>query len=155
MKEAGESDVVDPSARVAALINAAVADLAAGRLDQSSKRLEAASRAASSGPTTSPSATPHFLSMAIDYNKALVLAAAKGEQGRRDAVELLQRNYLTQADPSSAWWTLAYEQYEKLCRELKMEPKPEKELQRRRGAMAARYVRDTCVRKIHRSSSRP
>ncbi|MEX0613800.1 MAG: hypothetical protein WD229_16905, partial [Pirellulales bacterium] len=58
----------------------------------------------------------------------------KGEQGRKDAVDLLQRNYLTQADPSSAWWTLAYEQYEKLCRELGIQPKPKEELQRRRGA---------------------
>jgi hypothetical protein len=63
-----------------------------------------------------------------------VLAATRGEEGRRNAVETLQTRYLTQADPSSAWWTLAYEQYEKLCRELKIAPKRKEDLQRRRGA---------------------
>jgi hypothetical protein len=119
---------------MAALINAAVADLAAGRLDLSSKRLDDAAAAAASAPTLYPVPPPHFLTMAINYNKALVLAAAKGEEGRKQAIELLQRNYLTQADPSSAWWTLAYEQYEKLCREQGIEPKSKQELQRRRSA---------------------
>jgi len=44
LQETGQADAVDPTTRMAVLINAAVADLAAGRLDQSSARLTAAAQ---------------------------------------------------------------------------------------------------------------
>ena len=67
------------------------------------------------------------LAAALHYNRALLLAAAPEAEKRRAAVGQFER-YLRSASPASAWWPLAYERYAKLCRELHLEAKSEKEL---------------------------
>ena len=64
---------------------------------------------------------------ALHYNRALLLAASPEAEKRRAAVGQFER-YLRSASPASAWWPLAYERYAKLCRELDLEAKSEKEL---------------------------
>ena len=115
----------------AVLLNAGVADLAGGRSDGGAERLD---RVAALGPQFSgdrperPRASG--LEAALHYNRALLLAASPEAEKRRAAVGQLEQ-YLLSASPSSAWWPLAYERYARLCRELGLEAKGERELKDR------------------------
>ena len=125
---AGLNDLEKVNLRAAVLLNAGVADLAGGRSDVGARRLD---RVAALGPQFSgdrperPRASG--LVAALHYNRALLLAAAPEAEKRRAAVGQFER-YLRSASPASAWWPLAYERYAKLCRELDLEAKSEKEL---------------------------
>ena len=128
---AGLNDLEKVDLRAAVLLNAGVADLAGGRSDVGARRLD---RVAALGPQFSgdrperPRASG--LAAALHYNRALLLAASPEAEKRRAAVGQFER-YLRSASPASAWWPLAYERYAKLCRELHLEAKSEKELKDR------------------------
>jgi tetratricopeptide (TPR) repeat protein len=62
--------------------------------------------------------------LALRYNEALVLADKKEAAKRFES-------YLTDGDPLSAWWSLAYDQYVKLCQDLKQKPRTRKALEDR------------------------
>ena len=128
---AGLNDLDKVDLRAAVLLNAGVADLAGGRSDVGARRLDrvAALDAQFSGDRPErPRASG--LAAALHYNRALLLAAAPEAEKRRAAVGQFER-YLRSASPASAWWPLAYERYAKLCRELHLEAKSEKELKDR------------------------
>ena len=125
---AGLNDLEKVNLLAVVLLNAGVADLAGGRSDVSARRLD---RVAALGPQFSgdrperPRASG--LTAALHYNLARPLAAAPEAEKRRAAVGQFER-CLRSASPASAWWPLAYERYAKLCRELHLEAKSEKEL---------------------------
>jgi hypothetical protein len=124
-EKAAEDRALDPSARAAVLVNAGVAELAAGRAGAARDHFDRAEMAGGRPPEAGRRApAARALGAALAYNRALLLAAP-GE--RREAVTLLA-GYLQTATPASAWWPLAYERYAGLCRELKVPARGEKEL---------------------------
>ena len=110
------------------LLNAGVADLAGGRSDSGAQRLD---RVAAMGLQFSGDRPERLralgLEAALHYNRALLLAASPEAEKRRAAVSQLE-HYLLSASPASAWWPLAYERYTKLCDELGLKAKDEREL---------------------------
>jgi predicted Zn-dependent protease len=125
---------LDPLVRVALLINLAVADLAAGRHEVSARKFdqgEALSRqfTAKDGSRRSAQA----LSLALLYNRALLLSASGDAQKRQQAVKLLEE-YLRTTQAGAGWWPLAYERYQKLCQDLGVSAKAEDSLKRQTPA---------------------
>jgi len=125
---AGLNDLEKVNLRAAVLLNAGVADLAGGRSDVGARRLDRVAALDSQFSGDRPERPrASGLVAALHYNRALLLAASPEAEKRRAAVGQFER-YLRSASPASAWWPLAYERYAKLCRELLLEAKSEKEL---------------------------
>jgi tetratricopeptide (TPR) repeat protein len=117
-----------PLARIAILINAGVADLAAGKDKECAGQFAKAQEAARRFSADLPRASATFaLYCALCYNRAL-LAAASPEEARRRAAVAEFEQYLKLASPGSAWWPLAYEQYAKLCKDLDIKAKEKTQL---------------------------
>lgn len=120
LKEAATRAAVDEGldllTRAAVLVNSGVAELACGCAEESVRRFDQAEdlarRLASGRPL------PARLSSALFYNRARVNADTTDAARRRQAMNQLE-NYLRTSNPASLWWPLAYEQYGKLCKELK------------------------------------
>jgi tetratricopeptide (TPR) repeat protein len=120
----------------ALLMNAAVADLAAGQVDKAANKLNMADKT-----SLEVGGTPLLdgLEDALLYNLALVNAKSDDKQKRLVACKFLE-NYLLGASPDSAWWPLAHERYVKLTGELGEPALPKKELAGRRIASRGRQT---------------
>lgn len=122
-KKAAEDEKMDAGLRSAILINAGVAELAAGRSDEGNKNLSKGERVGSRymAGLVRVSAVPG-LTTAVNYNRAMLLAASQDEAKQAQAVEQFE-TYLKSASPSSAWWPIAYDRYATLCKQLKRKPR--------------------------------
>jgi hypothetical protein len=67
------------------------------------------------------------VSNALAYNHALLLAQSPDGQRQRLAIGELE-NYLRKTDSSLAWWQLAYQRYNALCKQSGAVPKTENQL---------------------------
>lgn len=117
-----------PLTRASIILNAGVADVAAEDVKAAAKKYdeaEAIGRQLTAGPTRPPS--PLALNASLRYNRALILSASSDPEERLAAVKHFER-YLAAVSPSSAWWSLAYDRYARLCRELGRKAKPRAEL---------------------------
>ena len=103
-------------AMAALLVNAAVGDLAHGDKIETDLKLKQALKLADLTPL---SPLVKSLEEAIIYNAAL-LDVASGDAERKAAACKKLELYLSRACPDAAWWTLAYERYEKLAEEGKI-----------------------------------
>lgn len=118
-----------PLANAAILINAGVADIAAGESNKCAAKFTKAEQAARESANDLPRAPATFaLFTALCYNRGLLLAASPDETRRGDALPELER-YLSTVSPASAWSILAYERYVKLCSELGVKAKDRKDFQ--------------------------
>lgn len=127
---AADSDkTLDPIARAAVLINAGVADLARGdSVDCAIKLKKAAEEAGSRFAGRRRELHNNFrVSNVLDYNRALLLLRSAEKQKRLEAVRLLER-YLQSTSQACVWWTLAYDLYEQLCKDLQISYKFRQEL---------------------------
>jgi hypothetical protein len=121
---AAKDSAISPLARLAVGINAAVAERAAGRPAEAIKRLdetEATARERREGLPGMPATASVML--AHRYNRAFLLADS-AEAKQKEAAEKMLKMYLILAEPSSAWWPLAYERYQSLCTDLKHKAEP-------------------------------
>jgi tetratricopeptide (TPR) repeat protein len=118
------------------LLNAAVADLAAGRSDAATRKLdqaEAVVRRVTGDDEPAQDAVARTFSCGLLYNRAVLLAASQDKARRRQAADLFVR-YLETAEPASAWWPLAHERYAKLCGNLGLRARAKDDLARRKRA---------------------
>lgn len=130
-EQAAGDTSLHPLVRAAVYINAGVASLSAGEMKASANKFDEAEaigrrlqggRAKHAGSPT--------LTASLRYNRALMLAASAKVEDRKQAAEQFER-YLQTASPSSAWWTLAYDRYAKLCSGLGQKSKPQQALAER------------------------
>lgn len=104
-----KSKQIDPLVKATILVNAG-----AGRpLDEA--RVKQALQALQLVSSENPESEPQIKTMtaALGYSQALQLAATGKPDDKSSAVRLLER-YLTSISPASAWWPVAYEEYQKL-----------------------------------------
>jgi hypothetical protein len=124
-----------PLARAAVLINAGVADLAAGQEKEGAAKFAQGEEAGRKFAGDLPRAPATFaLFCALCYNRALVLAASSEEADRRMAVAEFEQ-YLKLVSPASAWWPLAHERYAKLCKALAVKAKEKSQFASSRPGM--------------------
>jgi tetratricopeptide (TPR) repeat protein len=100
------------SGQIALLVNAGVADLAAGSLEEASSKFAIAEKLSDS---VAPTRRAVAVDDAILYNQALVLIRAKDQKAR--ALKMLE-TYLKRNAPTSTWWPIAFRQYTDLGKEL-------------------------------------
>jgi predicted Zn-dependent protease len=119
---ATRGDAVDPWMKAAIFLNAGVADLAAGQVDDSDKKFTRSSEVGTKyfGGVVKVGMVPG-LANALSYNRAMVLADSKDEKKRKQAVDSYER-YLKAANPGSAWWPIAYDRYAALCKDVGKKP---------------------------------
>ncbi|MEW6279090.1 MAG: M48 family metalloprotease [Candidatus Eremiobacterota bacterium] len=135
--EAEKDESLDPLARAAVLVNAGVAELAGGQVNQAVSRLDAAEALGRSFAARRPGIPPsEALAMALLYNRAMVLAGSSAGEERAQALALLEE-YLSKTNRSSAWWQLAHESYVDLCKAQNRAPR---DLSARGSATAYRPV---------------
>jgi len=127
--EAQNDETLDPLVRAAILLNAGVVDLAGGDAAKGEDKFVLVEKLGTQLGRNAPQNAGTALASALTYNRAIMLMAASDPNTRRTAVEQWER-YLQSTSPASAWWGLAYERYEKLCRELKATPKSADELRK-------------------------
>jgi tetratricopeptide (TPR) repeat protein len=122
-KKAADDDKLDPALRSAILVNAGVADLAAGRVEEGEKSLTKGDKAGSKyvAGFVRVSSVPG-LTTAVTYNRAMLLAGSKEEAKKTQAIDQFE-TYLKSASPASAWWPIAYDRYTALCKDLKRKPR--------------------------------
>jgi hypothetical protein len=117
--EAGKvEEDVDARTRAALLVNASVIELADGD-GTAAAGLLAKARELFQSPAEFESTG--VVAGAAHYNQALLLARSGEPAGRQSAIDEYAA-YLNGASSSLAWWDLAYDAYEKLCREQGVEP---------------------------------
>jgi tetratricopeptide (TPR) repeat protein len=125
--KAAEDKTLESAMRAAVLLNAGVADLAAGRVADAAEKFDQSEKIGRHHPPGGwKSPATLALDSALLYNRALMLAASTDADKRRAAVPYLEK-YLQTASPSSNWWPLAYERYKKLSQESKLPVKGKKE----------------------------
>ena len=103
------------------LLHLGVARLAAGQLKEGLSALDKGEALGREGP--------HSMAVALLYNRALQLSAAKDRTSREKAALLLE-SFLRQFDPWSAWWELAHERYLLVCEALGRKVLAREELRR-------------------------
>ncbi|HEY3418078.1 MAG TPA: M48 family metallopeptidase [Armatimonadota bacterium] len=108
---------------MAILTNASVAELAGGAARDSEVHLAKAEDAQQRlfAGTMRRVSLQTLIRPALLYNRALFDAKKGGAEGSARAIKSFER-YLKIANPSSAWWSLGYEQYAALCRGQQIEP---------------------------------
>jgi Zn-dependent protease with chaperone function len=124
---AARDQTLDPVVHAVLFINGGVADLAGQRQEDAARkfeRCEALGSGTAGGAGTLSRRNP-TLAAALLYNRALLQAASARKTKQRAAVALFEK-YLKTANPTSAWWPLAYEQYAKLCQDLGLAAKAER-----------------------------
>lgn len=126
----------NPLALAALLNNSAVADLAAGNVEETAAKLESAARLTALGPALPISLT---LEDGLLYNQALLEARSKGNSAKEKAARTLEK-YLARASADSVWWTLAYDRYTKLAKELEWTVKSRQVLQAKADPTLLRVV---------------
>lgn len=130
---APNDSLLDPTGRVAILINAGVAQFAAGRQEEALSgfsRARDAARAAFSaadGPRT-----PGGLLNSIEFNEAWLQTAGTASATQAAGAAKLEQ-WLAKASPASAWWPLGYERYAKAMAAAGRTPVPEATLRKRTG----------------------
>ena len=102
--------------RAAVLANAAVAAVNAGDLDQAEAHFKQARTLAARSESTLA-----LVGGTVLYHQATVLARSGDVDRQQRAVGLFEK-YLSSIGQTSAWWTLAYEQYVEVCGALGEEP---------------------------------
>jgi tetratricopeptide (TPR) repeat protein len=123
--ERGEMETgVDPRMHAALLVNAGVVELADGDSEGAEKLFTQAR-----GLFESPEAFDGvgLVASAARYNRAMMLARSSAAADQRAAIDEYA-TYLGKSSESLAWWSLAYDAYERLCRAQGVEPKPRAEL---------------------------
>jgi hypothetical protein len=108
----------------ALLINAGVADQAAGQAEKAGEKFNEAEKVVLAMRFTPLVKTQED---ALLYNQALVAIASKDAEQKRKGCRLLE-SYLFQACPDAAWWPIAFERYRKLAKDLGMSPMERDEL---------------------------
>lgn len=126
--DALKDETLDPLMRAAILLNAGVVDLAGGNAANSETKFTEVEKLGEQLPG-GKRATATALATALQYNRATMLMASPNVDQRRRALEQWEL-YLRAASPASAWWALAYDNYAKLCKDLKETPKTKEELQK-------------------------
>ena len=115
--------------RASVLNNAAVADLAANRIQPAARKLQSAAeqldRQFKSKSPREIRPVLRGLDASIYYNEMLLLAGTSDSSLRRKALTGLEK-YLNTLGPGSAWWQVAYEHYSKLCTELNVASEPQR-----------------------------
>ena len=116
---------LDPLAKASILLNASVADFSAGSLESSTQKLQLAQS------HLLQSVGDIVLKATIGYQKALLLLGEGQQRNEQEALSLLE-TYLRATTPASAWWALAFGQYNELSRRLQRQPQTEADLTTRR-----------------------
>jgi tetratricopeptide (TPR) repeat protein len=111
-------DTLTDENRAAVHINTAVVLIAAGDADKAAARLASAEKVMKGGEMDS----------ALKYNRALLLSRSADAAPRKEAAELIV-NYLKQEEPTTLWWSYAYDLYSKLTTETGGTLTPAAELQ--------------------------
>jgi tetratricopeptide (TPR) repeat protein len=117
---------LDPVSRLAEDINLAVAYAALGDAEKAMATLSQVETSLENSETNSLRGDI-AVSNALAYNHALLLAQSPDGQRQRLAIGELE-NYLRKTDSSLAWWQLAYQRYNALCKQSGAAPKTENEL---------------------------
>jgi len=104
----------NPQGLVALLVNAGVADLAGGDVEEAGRKFRAADDLTSNQPL---SAAVRTMEDAILYNLAFAMARSAQAEEKGQACRMLE-TYLRRTSPDSSWWPIAYLQYAKLGKEL-------------------------------------
>ncbi len=110
---------LDDLARASVLVNAGVADLAGGQVSLSVSRMDKAEALGRSFAGRASLAPNEALVTALLYNRAQALAKSNKPA---DAIKMYEA-YLVRANQSSAWWKLALESYNTLCKAQKVPAK--------------------------------
>jgi hypothetical protein len=117
---------LDPVSRLAEDINLAVAYAALGDAEKAMATLSQV-EASLKNDDRSSLRGDIAVSNALAYNHALLLAQSPDGQRQHLAIGELE-NYLRKTDSSLAWWQLAYQRYNALCKQSGSVPKTENEL---------------------------
>lgn len=117
---------LDPVSRLAEDINLAVAYAALGDAEKAMTTLSQVETFLKDD-THSSFRGDIAVSNALAYNHALLLAQSPDGQRQRLAIGELE-NYLRKTDSSLAWWQLAYQRYNALCKQSGAVPKTENQL---------------------------
>lgn len=141
----GSDKELGPLERAAILLNAGVAAIADGKLDASITNLDLAAKESGqefdargqlvllAGKVKRLQPTG-ALNAALLYSRAQILARSQKDEDRQQAVELLE-NYLSNSSPASAWWELAYEQYQGLCKAFNLTAKTQTQLRKSQAGL--------------------
>jgi tetratricopeptide (TPR) repeat protein len=112
---------MDPRTKAAILINAGVADLAAGLLQECQEQLVGAEtqiNAFANGFRAQTDLNIHNeLVNALRYNAGLLFETRPATQSKQAALDFFYQ-YLKSTSPTSAWWPLAYRRYQSLGNQL-------------------------------------
>jgi tetratricopeptide (TPR) repeat protein len=125
-RDAGADATLSPRVKAAILLNSGAADLARNEPTGYQKIEEASRASADVGPG---GAEPGPLRVARLYYRASKLAGSPAEPDRREAVGVFEL-YLRESSSASAWFPLALERYQALCRALEVRPRDRRELAR-------------------------
>jgi hypothetical protein len=119
---------LDPAARAALLVNLAAARLAAKTPSDAERGLKMLDEAVAQARKLSREEEAP-VAQAVLYHRAMARARTEKGGDHRRTVAMLEE-YLRGSDPLSAWWPLAFERYEKLCRDAGVPPRSRTELAR-------------------------
>lgn len=121
-EEATRDETMDTQSRMAILVNAGVVEMSENNYEKTAEHFNAIDRLGKSlaGPARKQFASS-AIARALDYNRGQLLSASKDRGDQKSALEMFDR-YLKNMPPSTAWWPLAYEKYEGLCRGLGKTP---------------------------------
>jgi hypothetical protein len=111
---------VDRLTFAALLVNAGVSEMANGRPEAAEKLF---ARARSYFESGADSASESNVAGAIQYNRAVMLAESDDADQQSSAIKELEQ-YLASNSSASTWWALAFESYERLCKDRGVRSKP-------------------------------
>jgi Zn-dependent protease with chaperone function len=124
LKEGHFDEPIDPLVHASLLINAGVAEIANGDPDAAETMFEEARGLIASSNDADRGGA---LGSAIRFNRARMLAAQTDAAQRGAAVEEFEA-YLVASSPASTWWTVAFDEYQALCRDVGKEAKAQHDL---------------------------
>ena len=119
---AAKDTSLDAMSRVTLIINLAVAAAAGRDYPRFDELIEQAVSALKVVPREEPGASTLRASQAIEYNRAVRLAASTQSSEQRQALTQIE-GYLRSSSPDSAWWDLGYDLYSQVCTKLGVQPK--------------------------------
>jgi len=117
---------LDPASLLAEQINLAVAYESGGSVTQATSALDLV-QTSLKGPLSVSLPGSSQLSNAVIYNQAFLLASSSDVQKQRVAITDFE-SYLQHTGPALAWWPLAYQRYEALCKRSGIEAKSQEAL---------------------------
>lgn len=125
LKDGHYDEEIEPLVHASLLINAGVAENAHGDPAAAEKLFNQAREVIAEN--SEASGAGGSLSNAIRFNQARILASRSEPAPQKSAIAELEA-YLASSSPAATWWTLAYEEYEKLCAKQSVQPKARDEL---------------------------